>query len=184
MEDKLGAGLGGSAKVGKKTQGGDKSPAEDRELRCELCGKRHNGTHGSARFCSLTCARRKGGFATRRKRELEFRALMQKFSEHAGSETGERSEPSAEASWVGSIEPAAPDTLLLSAAYIPSLSAAAVVPTSAEQRPQLGDAGADQGLGDLDGQLPPKRKRASRQPTHSRREHNDSNRSESHSERE
>ena len=33
---------------------------------CEYCGKEHDGSYASGRFCSQSCAR---GFATRDKRE-------------------------------------------------------------------------------------------------------------------
>ena len=35
-------------------------------MKCEKCGKKHDGSYGSGRFCSAQCAR---GFSTKEKRE-------------------------------------------------------------------------------------------------------------------
>mmetsp|Transcript_6331 Transcript_6331/g.16892 ORF Transcript_6331/g.16892 Transcript_6331/m.16892 type:complete len:167 (+) Transcript_6331:233-733(+) len=78
------AGPGGSDGSFRASDSGgrDEDGGSERPLRCEMCGTPHDGSQGSARFCSLTCARRKGGHATRKKRELEYLALMRQYSEH------------------------------------------------------------------------------------------------------
>lgn len=54
-------------------------------MKCEFCGKEHNGKYGSGRFCSSTCAR---AFSTKNKRDNINKSVSEKLK---GRKTGKRS---------------------------------------------------------------------------------------------
>lgn len=49
------------------------------QMNCENCGKEHNGSYGSGRFCSVECAR---GFATKNKRKEINEKVSKKLTKY------------------------------------------------------------------------------------------------------
>lgn len=49
---------------------------EDEQKKCEVCGKQHDGSYGSGRFCGRKCAR---SFSTRSKRADINKRVSQKL---------------------------------------------------------------------------------------------------------